>query len=116
MTSQNAGTKDDLAGRSNSAIEASKEALFDLSKDVHAHPELNYEEFYSSEALSGFLEGNGLSVERGIGGVETAFRATIPGGGGAGPTIAVLAEYEWRRWAPRWVYRPTPRTSPVAWW
>ena len=94
MLNQNAGAKDELADRSNSAIEASKQALFDLSKDVHAHPELNYEEYYSSDALAGFLESNGLSVERGIGGVETAFRATIPGGGGGGPTIAVLAEYD----------------------
>ena len=94
MASQNALTKDQLAERSNSTIEASKQALFDLSKDVHAHPELNYEEYYSSDALAGFLEKHELTVERGIGGVDTAFRATIPGGGGEGPTIAVLAEYD----------------------
>ena len=94
MTNQNAGAKEELAGRSNSTIESSKQALFDLSKDVHAHPELNYQEFYSSDALAGFLEGHDLAVERGIGGIETAFRATIPGGGGDGPTIAVLAEYD----------------------
>ena len=94
MTNQNAGAKNELAGRSNSAIESSKQALFDLSKDVHAHPELNYQEFYSSDALAGFLEKQNLQVERGVGGVETAFRATIPGGGGDGPTIAVLAEYD----------------------
>ena len=94
MLNRNAGAKDELASRSNLAIEASKQALFDLSKDVHAHPELNYEEYYSSDALAGFLESNGLSVERGIGGVETAFRATIPGRDGGGPTIAVLAEYD----------------------
>ena len=94
MTNQGSGTKDELAGRSNSIIEASREALFDLSKDVHAHPELNYQEFYSSSALAEFLESHDLAVERGIGGVETAFRTTIPGGGGEGPTIAVLAEYD----------------------
>ncbi len=94
MTNQNAGAKDGMAGRSNSAIESSRQALFNLSKDIHAHPELNYQEFYSSDALAGFLEKHGLAVERGIGGVETAFRATIPGGGGDGPTIAVLAEYD----------------------
>ena len=94
MANQQPAAKNELAIRSNSAIEASKQALFDLSKDVHAHPELNYEEYYSSDALAGFLENKGLSVERGIGGVETAFRATIPGGGGGGPTIAVLAEYD----------------------
>ena len=94
MTSQHAVPKDQLADRSNSVIEASKQGLFDLSKDVHAHPELNYEEFYSSEALAGFLEKHDLKVERGVGGIETAFRAVIPCGGGGGPTIAVLAEYD----------------------
>ena len=53
MTTQHAVPKDQLAERSNSVIESSKEGLFDLSKDVHAHPELNYEEFYSSDALAG---------------------------------------------------------------
>ena len=94
MSNQSAQTGKGLAGRSNSAIEASRQALFDLSLDVHAHPELNYQEHYSSNALAGFLEEREFQVERGIGGVETAFRATIPGGGGDGPTIAVLAEYD----------------------
>ena len=94
MTSLHTGSKDELANTSNSAIETSKTDLFDLSKDVHAHPELNYEEYYSSNALAGFLEQRDFQVERGIGGVETAFRATIAGGAGNGPTIAVLAEYD----------------------
>ena len=94
MTSLHTGLKDELANASNSAIETSKTDLFDLSKDVHAHPELNYEEYYSSNALAGFLERRDFQVERGIGGVETAFRAIIPGGAGNGPTIAVLAEYD----------------------
>ena len=94
MTTPTDATKEQLASRSNSVIESSRQGLFDLSKDVHAHPELNYEEFYSSDALAGFLEGHDLSVERGIGGIETAFRAVIPGGAGNGPTVAVLAEYD----------------------
>ena len=94
MSNQSANTGEELAGRSNSAIEASRQALFDISLDVHAHPELNYEEHYSSNALAEFLEERDFRVERGVGGVETAFRATIPGGGGDGPTIAVLAEYD----------------------
>jgi len=94
MTNQPSAPKGELAARSNSAIEDSRRALFDLSLDIHAHPELNYQEHYSSRALADFLEGNGLPVERGIGGVETAFRATIQGDGGDGPTVAVLAEYD----------------------
>ena len=94
MTRQNVEPKGELATTSNSAIETSRQALFDLSKDVHAHPELNYQEHYSSNALAEFLEKHNLPVERGIGGVDTAFRAVIPGGGGDGPTVAVLAEYD----------------------
>ena len=94
MATTHPGSKAELAAGSNSAIENRRQALFDLSKDVHAHPELNYQEYYSSDALARFLEQNNLHVERGIGGVETAFKATIPGGGGDGPTIAVLAEYD----------------------
>ena len=94
MTSRAASSKDTLAASSNSTIESSRQELFDLSRDVHAHPELNYEEYYSSNALAGFLEQHNLPVERGIGGIDTAFRATIPGAAGDGPTIAVLAEYD----------------------
>ena len=94
MASTHPESKAKLALGSNSAIENRRQALFDLSKDVHAHPELNYQEYYSSNALAGFLEENNLHVERGIGDVATAFKATIPGGGGDGPTIAVLAEYD----------------------
>lgn len=94
MAHQYHGSKNELASGSNSAIESQRQALFDLSKDVHAHPELNYQEYYSSNALAEFLEQRNFRVERGIGNVETAFRATIPGGAGDGPTIAVLAEYD----------------------
>ena len=48
MTRQSTGQKEETAARSSSAIEASRQALFDLSKDVHSHPELNYQEYYSS--------------------------------------------------------------------
>ena len=93
MTRQLTRQKEGSAARSNSVIEDSRQALFDLSKDIHSHPELNYQERYSSSALTGFLESRDIQVERGVGGLETAFRATIPGGG-EGPTIAVLAEYD----------------------
>ena len=94
MTRQPTRHKEEFAARSNSAIDDSRQALFDLSKDIHSHPELNYQEHYSSSALAGFLESRNFQVERGVGGLKTAFRATIPGAAGAGPTIAVLAEYD----------------------
>ena len=94
MTRQSVRYNEEIVTGSNSAIDKSRQALFDLSRDIHSHPELNYQEYYSSNALAGFLENRGIQVERGIGGLETAFSATIPGGAGDGPTIAVLAEYD----------------------
>jgi amidohydrolase len=44
--------------------------------------------------LADALERHGFEVERGVGGVETAFRAVMPGGNGDGPTVALLAEYD----------------------
>ena len=94
MPSQPTQGREEIAARSDAAIEDSRQALLDLSKDIHAHPELNYQEHYSSSALAGFLESREIQMERGVGGLETAFRAIIPGGAGEGPTIAVLAEYD----------------------
>ena len=43
--------------------------------------------------LCGFLEAKGFQVERGVGGVPTAFRATVKGAGD-GPTVAIMCEYD----------------------
>ena len=130
MTLQSNSAKEDLANASNSAIETSKTDLFDLSKDVHAHPELNYEEYYSSNALAGFLERRDFRVERGIGGVETAFPSHHTGRRGQRPhhrrpcrirrpapksdTAAATTSSPWPPWARPSACRPTPRTCPAA--
>jgi amidohydrolase len=63
-----------------------------LSRKIHAHPELCWEEHQASLWLADCLERElGASVERGVGGLSTAFRARV---GGAGPRIAILAEYD----------------------
>ena len=61
-------------------IEASRGDLVALSHFVHEHPELGYEEFLSSDAVASAAEAAGLSVERGIAGLPTAFRATAGSG------------------------------------
>ena len=76
------------------AVEALREELVETSLDIHANPELNYQEFHAAAVLADVLERQGFQVERGVGGVETAFRGTIEGGGGDGPTVALLAEYD----------------------
>ena len=76
------------------AVDDLREELVETSLDIHAHPELNYQEHHAAAVLADSLERHGFQVERGVGGVETAFRATILGGRGDGPTVALLAEYD----------------------
>jgi amidohydrolase len=64
-----------------------------LSRKIHDHPELCYEEVQACGWLSTFLEAKGFQVERGVGGVPTAFRATVKGSGD-GPTVAIMCEYD----------------------
>ena len=86
--------KETLSETTAQAIEGARSELVEVASDIHAHPELNYEEKHAAELLSATLERHGYQVERGVGGVETAFTATLPGGAGDGPTVAVLAEYD----------------------
>ncbi len=86
--------KDALTETTTQAIEAARSELVEVALDIHSHPELNYQEQHAAQLLSGTLERHGFKIERGVGGVETAFTATLPGGSGDGPTVAVLAEYD----------------------
>ena len=63
-----------------------------LSRDIHGHPELAYQERHAQAAIVAFLERAGHRVERDIGGLETAFRTRV--GPATGPAVALLAEYD----------------------
>ena len=94
MPPEQAGSNSVLTETATKAIDAAREELFGIALDIHAYPELNYQEFHAAKLLSDTLEAHDFAVERGVGGVETAFRATLEGGAGDGPTVAVLAEYD----------------------
>ena len=64
-----------------------------LFRDQWACPELPGMEYQSVANLTGFLEAHGFAVERGVGGVPTAFLAR-KGAAGGGPRIGILAEYD----------------------
>jgi len=74
------------------AVDRLADELEALSKKIHDNPELGYQEVKACKWLSEFLVRQGFKVEQGVGGVETAFRATIETG--EGPTIAILCEYD----------------------
>jgi amidohydrolase len=75
------------------ALDGLADELEVLSRQIHDHPELGYQEVQACGWLCGFLESKGFHVERGVAGVPTAFRATVHGRG-QGPTVAIMCEYD----------------------
>lgn len=77
--------------RIDEVVAANAAALVEASHQIHAHPELGFQEHRAHEILSDLLSDAGLSVTRGAYGLDTAFEARS---GSGGPTIAVLCEYD----------------------
>lgn len=73
-------------------VDALAPELRAVSKNIHDHPELRFEEHRAAAWLSEAAEKGGVTVERGLGGMPTAFRARL--GDGSGPHVAILAEYD----------------------
>ena len=72
-------------------VDARASMLIEASHAIHENPELNFEEHYAHELLTGILEDEGLSPTRKAYDLDTAFEANIEG---TGPTVAVLCEYD----------------------
>ena len=73
------------------AIDDYREKVVALSHEIHEHPEPKFEEHFAADLLTRAATELGLEVERGVGGLKTAFRAEF---GGEGPAVAILAEYD----------------------
>lgn len=82
-----------IASQVRAAVEEMAGDLESLSKQIHDHPELRFEEHRAAGLLSDFLEANGFVLERGLAGMPTAFRGISRSGDG-GPTIVVFCEYD----------------------
>jgi len=84
---------DELKGKVREAVDEQRGRLREISGFIYENPELGSEEFKAAELLTGELEKQGFTVERGILGMPTAFSATYKGRG-SGPRVAVIAEYD----------------------
>lgn len=82
-----------LRGAVASDVDRLKDKLIEISQTIHANPEIAFEEHESMALLSGLVEEAGFSVERGVAGMDTAFKAVYRGDGD-GPAVAFLAEYD----------------------
>ena len=72
-------------------IDTRRQQLSELSLKIHANPEIAFQEVKSATWLTEYLKENGFSIEQGICGLSTAFRASY---GQGKPAIAILAEYD----------------------
>lgn len=74
-------------------VDKLKDELINLGDFIFDNPEIGLEEFKSSKKIVDILKSNGFEVEMGIGGFETAFKATYEVGN-FGPSIGLLCEYD----------------------
>jgi metal-dependent amidase/aminoacylase/carboxypeptidase family protein len=61
------------------AVESKRGVALATHRFVHEHPELSHAEHECAGHIANVLEHGGLHVERGLAGMETAFRATLTG-------------------------------------
>ena len=67
--------------------------MCEINDYIYSNPELGNEEFKSSSKLIAFLEEHNFTVEKGLLGIETSFRA-IYDSKKPGATIGYLCEYD----------------------
>lgn len=82
-----AGIKADLVGQ----VEAMKKQAQVMSDTVFSFGELGFQEFETSKYLTGLLEKEGFTIERGVAGIPTAFVATW---GQGKPVIALGSDID----------------------
>jgi amidohydrolase len=74
-------------------VEHHRKELISMSDWLKANPEIGHQEYLASWLLSSFLEKDGMDVERGVAGLETAFRS-VSRGRRDKPVVALMAEYD----------------------
>jgi amidohydrolase len=82
----------DLEKAIDDVIDRESVALSKLSKDIHANPELRFQEHKAATWIAELLRARGFEVEHGLAGMETALRAKR--GNPKGPRVAILGEYD----------------------
>lgn len=83
----------DIKARVQQEVDGIAGDLQALSQWLYEHPEVSFQEYQACARLSDYLEKQGFAIERGVGEVETAFYASVPGRTAA-PKVALLAEYD----------------------
>ncbi len=83
--------KNELKAEIRRLVDLHRSELIELSLKIHANPELGFKEKQASAWLKACLKKSDFKIEKGVGGLPTAFKATY---GDGNPVIAFLAEYD----------------------
>ena len=83
----------DLRERALEEVDSLRAEITRIGDYIHANPELGYQEQKAAELLTSELRRAGFKVQKGIRGMDTAFRAELEGKG-QGPKVAFVAEYD----------------------
>lgn len=79
--------------QANACVDEQAPELTKMADTIFDHPEIGPHEVFASSLLTDYLEAHGFTVTRGVGGLETAFRAVWKNGEG-GPNMGLLCEYD----------------------
>ena len=82
----------ELADAVDAAVERDSKDLLTLARNIHANPELRFQETKAAAWIAELVASRKYDVEKGVGGMPTALRAKAgPSGKGR---VAILAEYD----------------------
>ncbi len=85
--------RDELRRRIVEAIDRHRDEIIEVAETIRVNPEIGFQEHKASSLLTSRIARYGYEVEKPLGGLETAFRASRHGRAD-GPIVAVLAEYD----------------------
>jgi amidohydrolase len=80
----------ELKQRACDRIDSVAQTLVEVSHDIHAHPEQNFNEVFASELLVRTANEWGLTTESHMYGCDTGFAGDI----GSGATVCIMSEYD----------------------
>lgn len=82
-----------LKDKAKNLIDSMRAQSIEMASHIFDHPEVGQQEHKTKEYLINTLKEYGFTVQDGIGGFETAFRAELRCGK-SGPAVAFIAEYD----------------------
>ena len=72
--------REELKRQVETCIDRCSGELTELADTIWNNPEYNFKEYKACRSITGLLENHGFEVERGTGGIETAFHAFCDSG------------------------------------